>query len=149
MSDPLATLTLAARPVPEEPAAFTTDLSPDPSATVGASSDPYAGTSAARTAQLVASREASALDVVDAALARLDALDPHLRAFCDVWPARAREYARVVDRAVAAGRRLPLAGVPLAVKASEGTGSLQARRLLEAGCVPIGTTSVPGPGTPW
>jgi amidase len=42
-----------------------------------------------------------------------------------------------------------LAGVPIGVKASEGRESVQTRRLLAAGCLPIGATSVPTPATAW
>ncbi|MDT0303071.1 amidase family protein [Streptomonospora wellingtoniae] len=50
---------------------------------------------------------------------------------------------------MARGAALPLAGVPIGVKRSEGTESLQARRLIAAGAVPVGSTAVPGPGTEW
>lgn len=81
----------------------------------------------------------------------LDAVDrtSRLRAFVEVWPESALDRASEVDAEVAEGVRLPLAGVPLAVKASEGTGSHQAQRLIAAGAVPIGSTSVPGGGTRW
>ncbi|WP_308103441.1 amidase [Actinocorallia sp. API 0066] len=42
-----------------------------------------------------------------------------------------------------------LAGVPIGVKAVEGLGAEQTRRMVAAGCVPIGLTSVPGKGTSW
>ncbi|MEU1847812.1 amidase [Streptomyces sp. NPDC019990] len=45
------------------------------------------------------------------------------------------------------GGFLPLAGVPLAVKGRHGLRA--AGPLLAAGCVAVGATSVPGPGTPW
>lgn len=50
---------------------------------------------------------------------------------------------------MARGAVLPLAGVPIAVKASEGVRSPQNQRLVAAGCVPIGATSVPWAGTGW
>ncbi|GAA2345785.1 amidase [Saccharopolyspora halophila] len=90
----------------------------------------------------------TAVQVVDRAFAELESQDDYLRCFRRTWPGRARARARAVDRAVAAGARLPLAGVPLAIKASEGLRSVQVRRLLNAGCVPIGATSVPR-GTSW
>lgn len=100
-------------------------------------------------AALVTAGSTTAVDMTRMALARARQVDARLRAFCQLWPHEALAAAARVDQAVAAGARLPLAGVPLAVKASEGTRSVQARRLIEAGCVPIGATSVPGPGTPW
>jgi Asp-tRNA(Asn)/Glu-tRNA(Gln) amidotransferase A subunit family amidase len=42
-----------------------------------------------------------------------------------------------------------VAGVPLAVKRTEGPTAWQTRRLIAAGCVPVGATSTPGPGTRW
>jgi Asp-tRNA(Asn)/Glu-tRNA(Gln) amidotransferase A subunit family amidase len=64
-----------------------------------------------------------------------------------VWEEEALERAREVDARVGAGERLPLAGVPIGVKGRHGLRT--AGPLLAAGCVPVGATSVPGPGTPW
>lgn len=91
------------------------------------------------------------MSAVDTAREALDAVDRirHLRAFVEVWPKAALVHAAEVDAAIADGARPPLAGIPLAVKASEGTTSHQARCLIAAGAVPIGSTSVPGPGTRW
>ncbi|MFH0243013.1 amidase family protein [Streptomyces sp. HK10] len=101
----------------------------------------------------VARRGVSAAEVVEAALGRIARLEPSLRAFREVWADGARARAAEVDRRVAAGERLPLAGVPVGVKAGAagpaGARSGPVRRLLAAGCVPVGSTSVPGPGTPW
>lgn len=79
---------------------------------------------------------------VAAALARIDRIDPDLCAFAEVWHEEAR--AREADAS-----RLPLAGMPFAVKGSPGIRSYTARRLIAAGGVPVGATSVPGPGTRW
>lgn len=61
-------------------------------------------------------RQVSAQEVTRAALDRIAALDPGLAAFTDVTEARALCEAEAVDAAVAAGKALPLAGVPYAVK---------------------------------
>lgn len=98
-------------------------------------------------ASAVGTGAVTAHEVVEDVLAGIAARDEHVRAFRAVWPDRARARARAVDRAVAAGARLPLAGVPLGVKAG-GQWSAQVRRLLAAGCVPLGATSTPR-GTPW
>ncbi|MEU1090485.1 amidase family protein [Streptomyces sp. NPDC005892] len=76
------------------------------------------------------------------ALGRIDALDPWLGAFTEVWhhEALAREPAAA---------RLPLGGLPFAVKGPAGLRSYAARRLIGAGGVPVGSTAVPGPGTYW
>ncbi|GAA2763699.1 amidase [Streptomyces paradoxus] len=98
----------------------------------------------------VRARELRATDVVAAALDRIERADPHLCAFAEVWGEEALRRAREVDTRL--GRRgaeasLPLAGVPVAVKGRHGLRG--AGPLLAAGCVPVGATSVPGPGTPW
>ncbi|WP_324613339.1 amidase [Streptomyces sp. SBT349] len=84
-----------------------------------------------------------------AALRLIERLDDRVRAFTETWPTYATARARAVDQAIRRGERLPLAGVPLAVKATEGRTSEQSRRLLSAGCVPVGATAIPGRGTPW
>ncbi|QJT07073.1 amidase [Streptomyces asoensis] len=89
----------------------------------------------------------SAVDVVGEALARIARVDRSLCAFAEVWEERARAGAREVDARVAAGERLPLAGVPIGVKGRHGLRA--AGPLVAAGCVPVGATAVPGPGTPW
>ncbi|MFE1103003.1 amidase [Nocardiopsis alba] len=104
---------------------------------------------AGETAGLVRSGRVTAVETVRAALERIDRADPRLRAFTEVWPESALSSAAAIDRAARRGEDLPLAGVPLAVKASEGISSLQAERLIAAGAVPVGATSIPGPGTAW
>ncbi|MFJ8887186.1 amidase [Streptomyces sp. NPDC102402] len=79
---------------------------------------------------------------LEASLARIDRLDPRLHAFTEVWHEEARAR-------VDAASRLPLAGLPFAVKGPAGIRSYAARRLIAAGGIPVGATSVPGPGTPW
>ncbi|MFF3031641.1 amidase family protein [Streptomyces rubiginosohelvolus] len=78
------------------------------------------------------------------ALERIERLDPALHAFIEVWP----ETALAREREAVA-RRLPLGGRPFAVKGPSGIRSYAARRLIAAGGVPVGATSVPGPGTVW
>lgn len=75
-------------------------------------------------------------------LAAIEREDPRLCAFLDVWHEEA--FARLPGAA-----RLPLAGLPFAVKGPTGIRSYAARRLIGAGGVPVGSTSVPGPGTYW
>ena len=75
------------------------------------------GLSAAAISQAVASRKILALDVTEAALARISKRDPVLNAFTDVTADRARAKACAVDALIASGEDAgPLAGVPFAVK---------------------------------
>ncbi len=75
------------------------------------------GMSASAIAQAVAARKLSAIEVTEAALARIGKHDKILNSFTDVTAERARARAREIDAAIAAGRSVgPLAGVPFAVK---------------------------------
>ncbi|MEV0639243.1 amidase [Streptomyces sp. NPDC050619] len=107
----------------------------------------FASLSAERIASAVRTRALSAVDVVAAALERIGRAEPTLCAFIEVWGEDVLRRARDVDARVAAGQRLPLAGVPIGVKGRNGLRT--AAPLLAAGCVAVGATAVPGPGTPW
>jgi aspartyl-tRNA(Asn)/glutamyl-tRNA(Gln) amidotransferase subunit A len=113
-------------------------------------------------AAAIRARALSPVEVVEACLARIEALDPRLRAFITVDADRARATARALEREAMAGRfRGPLHGVPLAFKdlcavpglpASGGTRtpdyfqsphpSTAVVRLLEAGAVALGTLNM-------
>src|SRR5690348_8831362 len=72
---------------------------------------------AAEIAELVRGGEVSAAEVTGAHLARIEQVDPRVRAFLHVAADQARAAARAVDQRRAAGEPLgPLAGVPLALK---------------------------------
>ncbi|MEV0413569.1 hypothetical protein AB0I68_22865 [Streptomyces sp. NPDC050448] len=62
-----------------------------------------------------------------------------------MWPQAAAERAEAIDRRIRERDRLPPAGAPLAVKATEGLRSLQTARPIAAGCVPVGATSTSAP----
>ncbi|MFD4609319.1 amidase [Streptomyces sp. NPDC058440] len=109
----------------------------------------YAELSALDIARHVRQGKVTAVEVVGGALARVDELDDGVRAFTEVWAEQALAHAARVDARVAQGAGLPLAGVPIGVKASEGPGSYQNTRLVAAGCVPVGATSVPRTGRGW
>jgi len=73
--------------------------------------------SASEIAKSVSAGRMSALDVTEAALARIKQHDGVLNSFTAVTADRARAKAREVDAAIADGRKVgPLAGVPFAVK---------------------------------
>src|SRR5260370_20436997 len=75
------------------------------------------GLSASEIALGVTGRKMSALDVTEAALARIAKHNPVLNSFTDVTADRAHAKARAIDAAVAVGKNAgPLAGVPFAVK---------------------------------
>jgi 1-carboxybiuret hydrolase len=73
--------------------------------------------SASDIAQAVSTRKLSAVEVTEAALARIRKHHHILNAFTDVTAERARARAREIDAMIAAGKSVgPLAGVPFAVK---------------------------------
>ncbi|HVA37789.1 MAG TPA: Asp-tRNA(Asn)/Glu-tRNA(Gln) amidotransferase subunit GatA [Candidatus Dormibacteraeota bacterium] len=117
--------------------------------------------SATEIAAAVNGRQASAVEVLDAQLAQVERVEPSIGAFLSATADLARRQALLVDEAVAAGRRLPLAGVPLAVKdnmclsgtvTTAGSRILEhwvapytataVQRLLDAGCVPVGKANL-------
>lgn len=72
---------------------------------------------AADIAKAVAAQQVSAIDVTEAALARIERHNPMLNAFTDVTADRARCHARALDATIARSEAVgPLAGVPFAVK---------------------------------
>jgi amidase len=115
-------------------------------------------------ATLLAAGDVSSRELVDAALARIDAAQPELNAFRRVRHDAARAEADAADQRRAAGERLPLLGVPVAVKddmhvAGETTAfgcrgvfpprvadGEVARRLRAAGAIIVGKTTAPEVG---
>jgi amidase len=67
-------------------------------------------------AGLLASGEVGSLELTDLALERIEACQPTLNAFRLLRPEAARAEAEQADRRIAAGKRLPLLGVPIAIK---------------------------------
>lgn len=64
----------------------------------------------------VSAHRISALGVAEAALARIAAKNPDLNAIIETNVAASRADAEEIDRRVTAGERMPLAGVPVAIK---------------------------------
>ncbi len=112
-------------------------------------------------AAAVNARESSARDVADAMQSRIAERDPVIGAYLATTADLARAQADRVDARVKAGERLPLAGVPLAIKdnmcvtgtpttcASKILGDWVApytatavQRLLDAGAIPLGKTNL-------
>jgi Asp-tRNA(Asn)/Glu-tRNA(Gln) amidotransferase A subunit family amidase len=83
---------------------------------------------------LMASGELSPVEVTDHFLARIEKLDPVLRAFAHVDAAGARAQAARAQRAVADREPLgPLHGVPVSVKEHIAVAGLPLRRLAGGG----------------
>lgn len=111
----------------------------------------------------IRAKRLSPVEVVEAALERMEQLEPHLHAFCTPTPEVAREQAAAIESAIASGKPVgPLAGVPYGCKdliCTQGiktvSGSLAyaefvpdeddvvVERLREAGAVLLGKTNVP------
>jgi amidase len=108
-------------------------------------------------------REVSSLELVDACIARIEALNPELNAVVATDYDRARETARVADAARANGNTLgPLHGLPMTIKDSLETAGLvttsgapklrdympqedavAVHRAVEAGAIILGKTNLP------
>src|ERR1041384_2640548 len=58
----------------------------------------------------------TASDAVLAALDQIQATDPSLRTFVEVWPEAALQRAQQIDRQIARGQTFTLGGVPIALK---------------------------------
>ncbi len=100
---------------------------------------------AAQTARAVNQGRISAAEVAETVLAHVDATDDRVGAYLTRLHALAREHARRVDARVAAGERLPLAGVPIAVKDNmclTGTRTTCGSRILENWIAPYTCTAV-------
>jgi len=73
--------------------------------------------SASEVARLIKTRKVSAREVADAALQRLDAVNPKINAIVDCRPELVRDQADRVDSMLAGGNDPgPLAGVPVTIK---------------------------------
>ena len=114
-------------------------------------------------AAAIRDRRLSPVELVDAVLARIDRLNPRLRAYLTVVDEGARQAARVAEAAVMRGDRLGLLhGVPVAIKDLSYTKGIRTTRgsllyqdfvpdenhpivarLLDAGAIVIGKTNTP------
>jgi amidase len=117
-------------------------------------------------AAMIAARRVSSVEVVDAHLERIEAVNPALNAVTLVLAEEARAAAAAADRALAAGAALgPLHGVPFTVKqnidlvgcstnwglpaladARPPLDSPVVERMKKAGAIPIGRTNCPDMG---
>jgi len=100
---------------------------------------------AAAIADAVNTKARSARDVTDAMLAHVDAVDDRVGAYLTRLHDLARAQADAVDARIAAGEKLPLAGVPLAVKDNmclTGTRTTCGSKILENWVAPYTNTAV-------
>lgn len=122
--------------------------------------------SASELAALIASKQVSATEVVDAHLARIDAVNSKVNAVVRVLADEARSAAVEADRKVASGERIgPLHGVPVTVKENIDMAGLPTtwgvpalsgavvpldapvvEKIRAAGGIPIGRTNLPDMG---
>ncbi len=114
-------------------------------------------------ARRIADRSLSPVEVMERALARIEAVQPDLNAFCFVYAEEALAAARAGEQAVMDGRPLgPLHGVPIAIKDFTPTkdktttrgsyafehwvpdrDALIVQRLCAAGAIMVGKTTTP------
>ena len=119
--------------------------------------------SATDLARLIATRQASSAEVVEAHLARIAEVNPRLNAIVRVLADEARAGAELADRQLAAGAALgPLHGVPITIKENIDMAGLPTtqgvipladavvpidapvvQRMRAAGAIPIGRTNLP------
>ncbi|MFZ0031381.1 MAG: Asp-tRNA(Asn)/Glu-tRNA(Gln) amidotransferase subunit GatA [Candidatus Cybelea sp.] len=101
--------------------------------------------SAAEIARAVRTGECSALEVTDATLAHVNAVEGIFGSYLTVLDEHARAQAARVDERVRKGEALPLAGVPLAVKDNmclDGTRTTCGSKILERWIAPYTATAV-------
>ena len=114
-------------------------------------------------ANLICKRELSPVDLMDATLRRIDAVNPSLNVFVALRADDALKEARALAEEIAAGRNPgPLAGIPIGVKDMEDArgmvtsfgsipfknnwvdrDSIQVARLKAAGAIVVGKTNTP------
>ena len=125
--------------------------------------------SATELAEAIRTRQVSSVEVVEAHLRRIEAVNPSINAVVIVLGEQALEAAKAADRAVAAGGNLPpLHGVPFTIKDNidvAGTPTTQGfkalaeayptrdspivERMKAAGAIPIGRTNLPSGAVRW
>jgi Asp-tRNA(Asn)/Glu-tRNA(Gln) amidotransferase A subunit family amidase len=114
-------------------------------------------------ADQIRNKKISAIDLIDAHLAKIERLNPKLNAFVHVDAERTRREARAADAAVSSGKTLgPLHGVPISIKSSIDVAGLRCEagtrlrtghvatqdaplvaRLRDAGAIVLGVTNTP------
>jgi Asp-tRNA(Asn)/Glu-tRNA(Gln) amidotransferase A subunit family amidase len=108
----------------------------------------------------IGSKEISPVELMEASIARMEALNPSVNAICATAYTRARREAKAAEKAALAGERLgPLHGLPTGIKDTEGLLTTQGSPLYrdhipthdcamvanvrEAGAIVVAKTNVP------
>lgn len=123
----------------------------------------FAYASATELARLIRNKEVSPVDIVDQLLARIEAINPQINAFCTVVSDDARAEAKRAEVKVMRGEELgPLHGVPIAIKDLTSTAGIRTtlgslvfqdnvpeedaicvQRIKNAGAIILGKTNTP------
>ncbi|MGE5543982.1 MAG: amidase, partial [Bacillota bacterium] len=123
----------------------------------------FAYTSATELARLIKNKEVSPVEIVDQLLARIEAVNPQINAFCTVVANQARIEAKKAEEQVMRGDDLgPLHGVPIAIKDLTSTAGIRTtygslvfkdyvpqkdaicvQRIKKAGAIILGKTNTP------
>ena len=125
------------------------------------SSDNLHYLSAHEASRLLAAGEISAVELTDAVLSRIEAVEPQVRGFVTVTEEQAREAARAADGRIRDGNATPLTGIPLLLKDNMCTHGIAttcsshmlenfvppytataAQKLLDAGAVLVGKSNM-------
>jgi len=128
----------------------------------------YATASVRQLREALDARKVGAEELLDAAIGRIERLDPQINAVVVRDFDRARRAAQAADAAIRAGERAPLLGLPMTVKESFGVAGLPqtwgaemfrgstaaedavaVQRLKAAGAVVLGKTNVPPMLSDW
>jgi len=128
----------------------------------GAGKSPFTYASAGETVAALATRQVSSAELVNQAVARIEALDSRINAVVVRDFERAREAARQADAAIGRGEKRPLLGLPITVKEAFNVAGLPTTwglpsakgwqpaedavvvaRLKAAGAIILGKTNVP------
>jgi aspartyl-tRNA(Asn)/glutamyl-tRNA(Gln) amidotransferase subunit A len=105
----------------------------------------FSGETASTLSEKISKGETSSVEIVKSALARIDRLEPKINAFIKVEHEDALADAKKADERIAKGERLPLLGVPVAIKDNlliEGRKTTCASKILENFRAPYSATVI-------
>ena len=108
------------------------------------SSDNLHHLSAHEASRLLASGEISAVELTEAVLSRIEAVEPQVRGLVTVTAERARQAAQEADKRIREGDTTPLTGIPLVLKdnmCTEGISTTCSSRMLESFVPPYTATA--------